>query len=77
MFCKFAASLTVGAVMRDELAADGNEFQRLLDAQRGVHRVAGEHGLHDDRMIAAHHKTAVRGIADGDLAGLAALVKIG
>ena len=58
-----------------KLAADGDEFERLPDGQRGVHRVAGEHGLLDDRMIAAHHKAAVRRVADDDLARLAAVIE--
>ena len=59
-----------------DLAADGDEFERLLHAQRRVHRVAGEHGLHDDGMIAADDDAAVRRIADDDFAGLAAMIKI-
>src|SRR5205823_4046116 len=51
--------LEVGGVLdggggdADELAADGDEFKRLFDAFGGVHRIAGEHGLCDDGMIAA------------------------
>ena len=58
----------------DELAADGDEFERLPHALGGVHRVAGEHGLHDDGMIAADDDAAARRVADDDFAGLAALV---
>ena len=60
----------------DELAADGDQFERLLHAQRGVHRVAGEHGLLHDGMVAADDDAAVRRIADDDFARLPALVKV-
>ena len=59
----------------DELAADGDEFERLLHGLGSVHRVAGEHGLHDDGMIAADDDAAARRIANDDLARLAALVE--
>ena len=59
----------------DELAADGDEFERLLHALGGVHRVAGEHGLHDDGMVAADDDAAARRIADDDFAGLSPVIK--
>ena len=52
----------------DDLATDGDEFERLLDGLGGVHRVAGEHGLTDDRVVAAHDDAAARGVADDDFA---------
>jgi len=36
----------------DELATDSNEIERLFDGFSGVHRVAGEHGLLHDGMVA-------------------------
>ena len=57
-----------------DLAADGDEFERLLHGHGGVHRVAGEHRLLHDRMVAADDDAAVRGIADDDFAGFAALI---
>ena len=60
----------------DELATDGDEFERLLHALGGVHRVAGEHGLHDDGMIAADDDAAVLRVADDDLARFASLIKV-
>jgi len=53
----------------------GDKFERLLHAQRGVHRVAGEHGLLHDGMVAADDEAAVFRIADDNLAGLAAVMK--
>ncbi len=47
-----------------------------LTHQRGVHRVAGEHGLFHDGMIAADDHAAVRRIADDDFARLAAVIKV-
>ena len=43
-----------------DLAADCDEIERLLDGRLGVHRVAGDHGLHADGIFAA----------DGDVTGL-------
>jgi hypothetical protein len=65
----------VGADAHD-LAAHLHEVEGLLHAGRGVHRVARQHGLHDDRMMAAADDAAVGGIADDNLAGLAAVEKI-
>ena len=59
----------------DDLAADGDQVERLLHALGGVHRVAGEHGLHHDGMVAADDDAAARRVADDDFAGLAALIK--
>ena len=59
-----------------DLAADGDQVERLLHAGGGVHRVAGDHGLHDDGMIAADDDAAARGIADDDFAGLAAAQEV-
>ena len=56
----------------DDLAADGDEFQRLLHAQRCVHRVAGQHGLLHNGMGAADDDSALGGITDDDLAAEAA-----
>ena len=57
----------------DDLAADGDEVERLLDGSRRVHRVAGEHRLHDDRATAAQNHAAAGGIAHDDFAGLASM----
>ena len=59
----------------DELAADGDEIERLLHAFGGVHRVAGEHGLLHDGMAAADDDPAARRIADDDFAGLSPVIK--
>ena len=60
-----------------ELAADGDEFQRLLDTQRGVHGVAGEHGLLHHGVRSAHDEAAAGGVADDDFAGQASLIHEG
>ena len=60
-----------------DLATHRDEVKRLLDGRSRVHRVARNHGLRDDRMRAADDDAAVLRIADDNLAGLAALVKIG
>ncbi len=52
------------------LAAHGDEFERLLHAQLRVHRVAGQHRLHDDGMVPADDDPAARGIAHHHLTGL-------
>src|SRR5437868_3738149 len=57
----------------DDLAADSDKVERLLDAGRGIHRVAGEHRLRDDGMRAADDDAAVRWITDDDLARQAPL----
>ena len=59
----------------DELAADGDEFERLLDAFGGVHGVAGQHGLFHDGMIAADDHSAVGRIADDNFARPPPLIK--
>ena len=76
MFCRLAASLTRGGGDADDLAAGGDQFQGLLDALRGVHGVAGDHGLFDDGMIAADDDAAVGGIAHDHFAGAAPLVEV-
>src|SRR5207249_2543990 len=71
-------ALQVGRVLHrrggdaDDLAADGHEVERLLYARGGVHRVAGEHRLDDDRMAAADDDAAAGGITDDDFARVAA-----
>ena len=47
-----------------DLAADRREVHRLLDARLGVHRVAGDHRLDADRVVAADAH-----LADHDRAG--------
>src|SRR5437667_458636 len=47
-----------------------------LGEQRGVHRVAGDHGLFDHRMVAADDDTAPGRVANDDFAGFAALVEV-
>ena len=37
-----------------DLTADSDEIERLTDGFRGIHRVAGDHGLYADRITAAH-----------------------
>ena len=59
MFCRLAASFTVGAVMRTIWQPTATSSSVCLHAQRGVHRVAGEHGLLHDRMVAADDDAAV------------------
>ena len=59
-----------------DLATDGDEVERLLHAGGGVHRVAGDHGLDDDRMATAGNNAAMRGVADDNLATLTALKEI-
>ena len=61
----------------DDLATDGDEVQRLLHAGLGVHRVAGDHGLHGDGMLATDNDTPVGGITDDGLARAAAFVEVG
>ena len=61
----------------DDLATDGDEVERLLDGRGGVHRVAGDHGLDDDGIVAADDDAAARGIANDDFAGLAAMMEKG
>ena len=58
-----------------DLAAHRHKVQRLLDALGGVHRVARDHGLHDDRMIAADDDAPARGIADDHFAGFAPAIR--
>ena len=52
-----------------------DEVERLLHAGGGVHRVAGDHGLHDHRVTASDDDTAAGGIADA--AGVAAALALG
>ena len=59
-----------------ELATDLDEFERLLHARGSVHRVAGEHGLLHDGMVAADDDSAMLRIADNNFAGFAALVEV-
>jgi hypothetical protein len=59
-----------------ELAADGNKFEGLLHALGGVHGVAGEHGLHDDGMMAADDDAAMIRVADDDLARFTPLKEV-
>jgi hypothetical protein len=49
----------------------------LFHAQCRVHRVASEHGLFHDGMVAAHDDAAVFRIADDDFASFSAMVKEG
>jgi hypothetical protein len=58
-----------------DLAADGDEVERLLHAFGGIHRVAREHGLHHDRVIAADDDAAARRVAHDDFARFAALIE--
>ena len=58
----------------DKLTAHGHQFEGLFDAQGGIHRVASQHGLFHDGMIATHHKAAVIRITDDDFARLAAMI---
>jgi hypothetical protein len=60
-----------------ELAADGDELERLLHALGRVHGVAGEHGLHHDGVETAHDEAAAGGVADDDFAGETPLVDVG
>jgi hypothetical protein len=60
MCWRFAASFTVGAVMRTISQTDGGKIEGLLDGRGSVHRVTGNHRLHADRMLAT----------DGDIADL-------
>ena len=48
----------------DDLATDRDEFQRLGDGSRGVHRIASNHRLHADGVIAPNADST-----DGNLAG--------
>jgi hypothetical protein len=72
--------LQVGRVLHrgrcdaDQLATDGDQVKRLLHAFGGVHRVAGEHRLHDDWVIATDDHAAARRITDDDLPSFAAVV---
>ena len=43
----------------DELAADVYEVERLLNARGRVHRIAGEHRLHNHTMTSADNHAAV------------------
>ena len=52
-----------------DLAADRHQVERLLDARRGVHRVAGDHGLHHHGMVAADDDAAAGRVADHHFAG--------
>ena len=61
----------------DNLAADCDQIERLLHARLGVHRVAGDHGLHHDRMAAADDDAAARGIAHHDFTRPASLMEEG
>src|SRR5262249_21851876 len=58
----------------NDLATHRHQFESLLDTFRGVHGVAGEHGLHHDRMSASNdHSTPCR-VANDNLPTNAALV---
>jgi hypothetical protein len=57
-----------------DLAADLDQFERLADAERGIHGVAGQHGLHDHGMRPADDDAAARGVAYRDFARLATLI---
>jgi len=74
MFLRFAASLTVGAVMRT-IWQPTAKVERLFHAPGGVHRVACNHGLYDDRMVATNDDAAARRIADDNFAALPPLMK--
>ena len=60
-----------------DLATDGDEIERLLHTGGGVHRVTGDHGLHDNGAVAADDDAAVGGVADNDFAGDAAVMEEG
>ena len=60
----------------DNLTTDGGQIQGLPHALGGIHSVAGEHGLHDDRMLTADDDAALRRIAHQDFPGFSAAVKI-
>ena len=61
----------------DELATDGDKIKRLLHAGRCIHRIASDHGLRHNGMIAADDHASVHWIADDDFARLAALEDVG
>ena len=61
----------------DELATDLDEFKRLLQALGRIHRVAREHGLLHDRVVAANDDPTAGGIADNHFARLAAFEEPG
>jgi len=44
------------------LATDCDEIERLLDGSGGIHRVARDHRLNDDRIIATNDDAAARGM---------------
>jgi hypothetical protein len=55
--------------MRTIWQPDLHEIQGLANAGRGVHGVAGDHGLDDDGVVAADDDAAAAGVADRDLSG--------
>src|SRR5262245_42085246 len=61
----------------DELATGLDQFDGLLHAQGGVHRVAGEHGLFDHGVVTPDDEAAFGRIANDDLSGLASLTEVG
>ena len=71
MFCEIRRVLHRRRGDAHDLAADRDEFERLHDALRGVHRVAGDHGLHADRIVPADAD-----FAHAHLAGLAPRVGV-
>ena len=60
-----------------DLAADGDQLQRLLHGKRRVHGVAGEHGLLHHGMIASDDDAALGRIADDHFTRQAAMKNVG
>ncbi|MFM1944158.1 MAG: hypothetical protein RI897_3140 [Verrucomicrobiota bacterium] len=58
-----------GGCDADELGACGDEFEGFLDAEVGVHGVAGDHGLDDDGVVASDGNASVLWVTDDDFAG--------
>ena len=56
----------------DDLAAHSDQIESLFDTFRCVHRVAGDHRLHDDGMPAAHDHPAMGRISDNHFTGIPA-----
>ena len=67
--------LQVGSVLdrrggdADNLGTDVCQVERLLDAGRSIHGVAGDHGLHPDRIAAADAHLTDADLAAGTAAG--------
>ena len=60
-----------------QLTAHLDQLERLLHAQRRIHRVAREHRLDDNRMVTANDYPASRRVAHNHFATFAPLEEIG